>query len=306
MNRQVRSVRLRTGFTLIELLVVMAIIGLLVAMLMPAVQAARESARRTSCLNNIKQIALACNTYVGTYGSFPSGYITVYDSMGMIPATDTANFSPAMRIPVSNAQATASITTMSVSQWWGWQAMLLPYVGEQTMNLSFINDSMGIKAANDKLKMKNTVKPYLCPTSSYVPNSLGYAYTSYRGSIGSYQSDANGNFDYQGGIFGPNSAISNRDIIDGESQTVMIGETLFGFWGDGYSCCASERSDRNPLFDFAGGSNPTEWGFGSWHKDVCLVGMADGSGHALKKSLNRGVFQRLVQRNDQQPPGEWQ
>src|SRR5476649_165506 len=110
--------RLRKGFTLIELLVVMAIIGILVALLVPAVQKVRESAARLQCTNNLKQIGLALHSYHGANKQFPPGYVD-------------GNTDP------------ASTPDNDVGPGWGWASFLLPYLDQGSL-FSQINFSQPV------------------------------------------------------------------------------------------------------------------------------------------------------------------
>ena len=125
-SSRIQSRRVRTAFTLVELLVVIAIIGILVALLLPAIQAAREAARRTQCVNNLKQIGLGLQNYHDTYKTFPPGILYWQPGGG-------------------------------ANQMWGWSALILPQV-EQTQ----LHDQMGVTTRTLRQLLNRTLIARWC------------------------------------------------------------------------------------------------------------------------------------------------
>ncbi len=195
--------RKRTAFTLVELLIVLAVGGLLLALLLPAVQRAREAANRAGCGNNLRQLGLACHGYHNDNGSFPPGYTA-------LPSTDPLTTTPG----------------------WGWAACLLPYV-DQAPLYQGIAFTAPIEGAANTAVRGTGVGVYLCPSDPAVPptfaitNSTGTeiaqaAPTSYAASYGSGELD-----EVPGpkeGVFYKNSRIRISDITDGTSTTVLMGD----------------------------------------------------------------------------------
>lgn len=210
----------RRGFTLIELLVVIAIIAILIALLLPAVQQAREAARRTQCRNNLKQIGLALHNYHDTHRCFPSGWIGI----GSTPAEHS-------HAGISGA---------------GWATMILPFVDQAPLYNQF-NPNVSIMDASNNALTGAILTVYRCPsdpqpdfwqienedTGMLEPTPLPIA--NYVGSFGTTELDGcengigvapvDGNgFCRDNGIFGQNTKIRVRDIVDGTSNTFMVGE----------------------------------------------------------------------------------
>jgi prepilin-type N-terminal cleavage/methylation domain-containing protein len=290
------------GFTLVELLVVIAIISILIALLMPAVQQAREAARRLECKTNLHNLAIAAHNYHEIHGSFPSGFIF---ATGL---DVTVNFTADPLI--LGAQPT--VTDWVVTSAWSWHAFMLPEMAAQNANLDF---SLAKDSDINLAAIQVTIKPYVCPSASLpgkppIPVAgnpgTGLGFATYRGNLGTNQSN---------GIFFQDSSVKFRDVSDGETQTIMIGESLFGFWGDGLSCCARARfvTDSNGnvtkvIFDeyYTDPDDPAiqYFGFGSWHKSVFHVAMVDGSARPINKSINAEVFRRLCTRNGGETIGD--
>jgi prepilin-type N-terminal cleavage/methylation domain-containing protein len=270
-----RSRSAARGFTLVELLVVIAIIGVLVALLLPAVQAAREAARRMTCQNNEKNIALGCLNYESAKGSYPAGSIPV------IPAEGVSE-------------------TYSGRNGLSFLVTILPYVEQSSVN----ND---VKAQVARLTAQNSGTPpdaysldmnlirldlYTCPSDD--PNELvdrgrqtlfdvPKITASYAGVTGSYASRAenpanppclvlaqnahvgtcvsggDGFLNVDGMMF-PGYGVEGKSIVDGTSNTIMIGERWYQLraWtlGDYYNNTATSGPRRpipghTPLFAFS-------------------------------------------------------
>jgi prepilin-type N-terminal cleavage/methylation domain-containing protein/prepilin-type processing-associated H-X9-DG protein len=209
----------RRGFTLIELLVVIAIIAVLIALLLPAVQSAREAARRVQCVNNLKQIGVALHTYHDAIGAFPMGYVA---RSGFVDgATDTA-------------------------PGWSWAAMVLPQI-EQGPLFNAINCGLAVNAPENATVIRSDLHTFLCPsdvTTGPFPvtdasgNVLATAApASYAACVGGNETDTATGINNDGlgtGAFFRDSRIRVADIGDGTSQTIAVVERAWakaeGIW----------------------------------------------------------------------------
>jgi prepilin-type N-terminal cleavage/methylation domain-containing protein len=327
------SKNLRTGFTLIELLVVMAIIAVLAALLLPAVQSAREAARRSQCLNNIRQINLAAANYLSSNRSYPSGWICGPQNpqctavSPSITTYSTNSGSGQFKYP-DHTLLTLTPIGYAISPDWGWQALMLPQMDAQTTAINYTIPKGGVNAQNigngPSLTMKIT--SYLCPSANIQGAGIGYC--TYKGCIGSRKDPNTGAA--TDGAFYMNSSVSDRFIKDGTTSTILFGESQFGFWGDALSCCArvpypyqnfSLAPETRPPMDWIGPNSPPTpqgngngsvvdvvtgqtpqlggnifllFGFGSPHADTCNIALADGSCRPLSKSVSPQIFSALA------------
>ena len=211
------------AFTLVELLVVIAIIGILVGLLLPAVQAAREAARRTQCVNNLKQQALGLHNHHDTFRRFPSALQVGFRSSGAGWYTSYRY----ARAPGGHAPNGYP----NEGAFWSWMARIAPFI-EQTPLYNAMNRTPNgtgwpwWQRPNGLDIMAQLCPTYVCPSdfrggSKWVSGPDSAALTSYLGVTGRNQFlEANG----QDGILFVNSGVKMGHITDGTSNTLMVGE----------------------------------------------------------------------------------
>jgi len=320
--------RLR-GFTLVELLVVIAIIGILIALLLPAVQAAREAARRTQCVNNMKQIGLALHNYHDTYKVFPPGGLWALDVPWSNPGTPNPERG-------------------------GVLVMLLPYVEQgplyQAIDFSstqHVREQFIDPPANTKRVKHNIIPGYTCPSDTHqglVPNTSrgAYNYGANYGPTGVGQGNPNNcqcpnNYNSfrpkpQGhndrNPAGPFTRRGNRfvcrmaDVTDGLSNTIFFGEVrvdcsnhVRNGWaysnnGNGlfttlipinYDSCAPNKNAAGGDGCGARCNWVTEFGFKSRHPGGANFLLGDGSVRFLSETIDHDNYQLLGQRDDGLP-----
>ncbi|QDT85945.1 putative major pilin subunit [Gimesia chilikensis] len=309
------------GFTLIELLVVIAIIAILVSLLLPAVQQAREAARRTQCKNNLKQMGLAFHSYHDSHRMFPPGWV----------------------------EASGNIPTRPPENGFSWAAFILPQLDQGNLynQIRFTaplylepdrNPSTTIIENNETLVATQIIPLFRCPSDAGPnrQNNLGsldpvtiqdQATTSYVACFGDkLVADNASDTGPGGGVFSRNSSVRMRDIRDGTSTTFLVGERRWsGFYSPGipkFGDAYWAGTPDNWLMDILGTAgvniNSTHSAkFSSEHQGGAHFVFADGHVKFISENLESnpgtpaptgvymGIFQRIANIADGQTVGEF-
>ena len=296
-----RTTRRRTGFTLIELLVVIAIIAILIALLLPAVQQAREAARRTQCKNHLKQMGVALHNFHDVYLRFPTGGTVPWD-WNNPQGIETPGFG---------------------DQGPGWAFQILPFVEQDSLKKGAVHGQYATTLAPIE---QRAITLYFCPSRRGGEKQGGRALMDYASST---PADAPNSWDqfwygqvwsvptnvrYRGIIVrGGDRRISRfKDVTDGTSFTLAIGEKwlrprLYASgdwhddrgWTDGWDPDIVRYTGFRPARDAESTSYGWEgYQFGSAHNGVVHFLMGDGTVRGINITINDTLFNNLGGRDD--------
>jgi prepilin-type N-terminal cleavage/methylation domain-containing protein/prepilin-type processing-associated H-X9-DG protein len=329
------------GFTLVELLVVIAIIGLLIALLLPAVQAAREAARRMECSNKIRQISLAVHNHHDAYDALPYGVLTLsldnphgtkwwHDGAAgvslfahLFPFMELAS---AQEVTVTAMKKTNADFTLhepvrnGIVQWWN----------GTTRDITLVTDALPLNPV--EMELSQFVCPS-CPAGPRATNYDSYAKSNFTGLIGPHSSvawkDVNGgggvnrsdsyNFNFQG-VFVPNRRFNFNDITDGTSNTLIFSESsqiysvggstnispappLVAYWQIKYlgHLLRSSCNEAKCKINSPNPGSSTEYHVSSMHSGGVNFGLGDGSVRFTSDMIDMVLYGQLTTRAGDEP-----
>jgi prepilin-type N-terminal cleavage/methylation domain-containing protein/prepilin-type processing-associated H-X9-DG protein len=320
MTVSIRAGRHR-GFTLVELLVVIAIIGILIALLLPAVQAAREAARRSQCTNNLKQMGLALHNFQGTHGRLPaalihSGRWKIGSSKPKPYKGPEVDLSADPQYYVYNH--TGFIAMLPFMEQTALFEMYNYHAPNSTSSLYGTPNAPPVTGNKNHIVAGTQVAAFRCPSEidgSEIVNYKAGSTTTYErnnarrsnylfstGAYTDYDAPWDSKPGYAKGAFGNDGAANLGTVIDGTSNTFAIGEakqrhtsSSYGpYWGWGTHTAVHGRGyyqnfTPNYKYDNCSGSANMKcqyaWGFGSYHPGITNFLMLDGSVRPVQDSI---------------------
>jgi prepilin-type N-terminal cleavage/methylation domain-containing protein/prepilin-type processing-associated H-X9-DG protein len=280
------------AFTLLELLIVVGIIAVLIALLLPAIQAAREQARRAMCINNMLQLGIALGNYASSHSVLPPGVVN--------------DKGPILSQPVGYHHA--------------WTVQILPFIGQDNVYRRFDLEE-SIYAASNETAAAVMITTFLCPSSPWVRNGS----TSYAGCHHDVEAPIAAD---NHGVLYLNSHVRFDDITDGLAQTILLGEVKTNdpllTWASGTRSTlrntGADLNSENPMIALfygiaklseaerqaasarmvAEGAIPGDFvgGFSSFHPQGANFAFCDGSVRHIKNTVQRRVYQLLGHRAD--------